>query len=65
MRIFSEITILVKCWATKRGIYNFNLGYLNGISIMILVARAIQDFFMSRRFEARRQLENDNISDTR
>ena len=32
---------------------------------MILVARAIQDFFMSRRFEARRQLENVNISHTR
>ena len=45
MRIFSETTVLVKCWATKRGIYNFNLGYLNGITIMILVARAIQDFF--------------------
>ena len=45
MRIFSETTVLVKCWATRRGIYNFNLGYLNGISIMILVARAIQDFF--------------------
>lgn len=42
MRIFSDVTVFVKCWATKRGIYNFNLGYFNGISIMILVARAIQ-----------------------
>ena len=44
MRIFSEVTIFVKCWATRRGIYNFNLGFLNGISIMILVANALQRF---------------------
>lgn len=44
MRIFSEVTVFIKCWATKRGIYNFNLGYLNGISIMILVARALQTY---------------------
>lgn len=37
--------MLVKCWATKRGIYNFNLGYLNGISIMVLVVRALVDFY--------------------
>lgn len=45
MRIFSEITVVVKCWASKRGIYNFNLGYLNGISLMIMVAKAMQEFF--------------------
>ena len=42
MLIFSEVTLLVKMWAKRRGIYNYNLGYLNGISIMILVAKAMQ-----------------------
>lgn len=50
-RIFSEMTVLVKLWADKRGIYNFKLGYLNGISIMVLVVRAIQDFFFQRGHE--------------
>ena len=45
MRIFSEVTVFVKSWASRRGIYNFNLGFLNGISIMILVARALIGFF--------------------
>ena len=33
-----------------RRIYNYNLGYLNGISIMILVAKAMQDFYRSETF---------------
>ena len=45
LRIFSEVTVLVKKWAGRRGIYNSNFGYFNGISIMILVARAMQSFF--------------------
>ena len=44
MRLFSETTVFVKCWATRKGIYSFNLGFLNGISIMILVAKAMQSF---------------------
>ena len=45
MRIFSETTVLIKCWAMRHGIYNFNMGYLNGISIMVLVARALKIYF--------------------
>lgn len=45
MLIFSQVTILIKMWAKCRGIYNYNLGYLNGISIMILVAKAMQTFY--------------------
>lgn len=43
--IFSRVTLLIKMWAKQKGIYNFNLGYLNGISIMILVAKAMQLFY--------------------
>lgn len=59
LRIFSEVTVLVKFWARKRGIYNFNLGYLNGISLMVMVARAIFDFF-SGDFQARQLLDRDH-----
>ena len=65
MRIFSEATVLVKCWATKRGIYNFNLGYLNGITIMIMVARAIIDFFHMRGHSYVGSLLKSNFSQAR
>lgn len=42
LRIFSEATKIVKCWAKRRAIYSFNFGYLNGISIMIMVAKTMQ-----------------------
>ena len=45
MLIFSRVTLLIKMWAKQKGIYNYNLGYLNGISIMILVAKAMQLFY--------------------
>ena len=62
MRIFSETTVLVKLWADKRGIYNFKLGYLNGISIMVLVARAIQDFFFKKGHDRTGRLLCTNFS---
>ena len=43
--IFSRVTLLIKMWAKQKGIYNYNLGYLNGISIMILVVKAMQQFY--------------------
>ena len=43
--IFSRVTLLIKMWAKQKGIYNYNLGYLNGISIMILVVRSMQIFY--------------------
>lgn len=43
LRVFSEATKIIKCWAKRRGIYNFNLGYLNGISIMIMVAKSMHE----------------------
>jgi poly(A) polymerase Pap1 len=42
LRIFSEATKIVKFWAKRRAIYSFNFGYLNGISIMIMVAKTMQ-----------------------
>ena len=46
--IFSQVTLLIKMWAKRRGIYNYNLGYLNGISIMILVVKAMQQFYYTQ-----------------
>lgn len=43
MQVFSQVTRIVKFWAKRKGIYSFNFGYLNGISIMIMVVRAMQD----------------------
>ena len=51
LQIFSEVTKLVKAWASLKGIYNFNLGYLNGISIMILVTKAMTDFIQTKAFK--------------
>ena len=31
---------IIKSWAKKRGIYGFNVGYFNGISLVILVIKA-------------------------
>ena len=39
--IFSRVTKVVKYFAQAKGIYSFKLGYLNGISIMIMVAYVI------------------------
>lgn len=41
LRIFSEATRIIKCWAKRRAIYHFNFGFLNGISIMIMVAKVM------------------------
>jgi len=38
LHIFSRICKIVKCFAQAKGIYYFKLGYLNGISIMVMVA---------------------------
>jgi poly(A) polymerase Pap1 len=38
LHIFSRICKVVKCFAQVKGIYYFKLGYLNGISIMVMVA---------------------------
>ncbi len=36
---FSLALRIIKKWAKKRGIYGFNLGYLNGISIVIMLIK--------------------------
>jgi poly(A) polymerase Pap1 len=41
LRIFSEATKIIKCWAKRKAIYHFNFGFLNGISIMIMVAKVM------------------------
>jgi poly(A) polymerase Pap1 len=38
LQIFSRICKVVKCFTQQKEIYSFKLGYLNGISIMIMVA---------------------------
>lgn len=48
LRIFSEATKIIKCWAKRRAIYSFNFGYLNGISIMIMVAKTIHVMHLER-----------------
>ena len=48
LRIFSEATKILKIWAKRRGIYSFNLGYLNGISIMIMVARVMYELSLRK-----------------
>ena len=36
---FSWTLKIIKTWAKRRGIYGFNFGYLNGISIIIMLAK--------------------------
>ncbi|CDW83178.1 poly polymerase papalpha [Stylonychia lemnae] len=36
---------IIKTWAKQRGIYGFNFGYLNGISLIIMLAKADQLIF--------------------
>lgn len=37
---FSWALRIIKIWAKKRGIYGFNFGYLNGISLIIMLVKA-------------------------
>ena len=37
---FSWSLKIIKTWAKRRGIYGFNYGYLNGISLIIMLAKA-------------------------
>lgn len=41
--IFTRVTHVIKYFAQVKGIYSFKLGYLNGISLMIMVAYVIHD----------------------
>ncbi len=52
LSLFRETTVFIKCWASQKGIYNFNMGYLNGISIMVLVVRALKIYFNDIRYSA-------------
>ena len=36
---FSWALKIIKSWAKKRGIYGYNFGYLNGISLIIMIAK--------------------------
>lgn len=36
---FSWALKIVKAWAKRRSIYGFNYGYLNGISLIIMLAK--------------------------
>jgi poly(A) polymerase Pap1 len=38
LQIFSRVCKVIKCFAKQKGIYYYKLGYLNGVSIMIMVA---------------------------
>ena len=41
-RAFSCALRILKFWAKRRGIYGFNFGYLNGISLVIMLIKAQQ-----------------------
>ena len=41
--IFSSTTQVIKMWARAKGLYSFNGCYLNGISLMIMVVRTMQE----------------------
>ena len=38
--VFSSTLKIIKRWAKQRGLYGFNFGYLNGISIVIMLIKA-------------------------
>ena len=37
---FSWSLLIIKTWTKQRGIYGFNFGYLNGISLVIMLVKA-------------------------
>lgn len=39
---------IVKKWAKQRGVYGFNFGYLNGISLIIMMLKAEQYLLFER-----------------
>jgi poly(A) polymerase Pap1 len=39
-KCFSMALRIVKLWAKSRGVYGFNFGYLNGISLVIMLIKA-------------------------
>ncbi len=39
---FSLALKIIKLWAKRRGIYGFNFGYLNGISLVIMLIKAMK-----------------------
>lgn len=43
---FSWALKIIKTWAKKRGIYGFNFGYLNGISIIIMLVKVNNLLFL-------------------
>ena len=40
---------VLKVWAKKRGIYGFNFGYLNGITLIIMLVRTHQELLRERK----------------
>jgi poly(A) polymerase Pap1 len=38
--VFTYSLRIIKAWAKRRGIYGFNFGYLNGISLVIMLLKA-------------------------
>jgi poly(A) polymerase Pap1 len=47
LQVFSRVCKVVKCFAHQREMYSFKLGYLNGISIMIMVSYALAQVYHS------------------
>ena len=41
--VFSWALKIIKYWAKVRGIYGYNFGYLNGISIIIMLVKAMKE----------------------
>ena len=39
---FGHSLKIIKLWAKRRGLYGFNFGYLNGISLTIMLIKALQ-----------------------
>ena len=47
-QVFSLALRIIKLWAKRRGVYGFNYGYLNGISLTIMLIKVLE---MCRDFE--------------
>ena len=52
LQVFQEVTKLVKMFCKRKGIYGHNLCYLNGMSIQVLVLRAMELIYLPQRRSA-------------
>lgn len=49
LQIFSRVTSVLKHFAQTKGIYSYKMGYLNGISIMIMVLFVMIQVYSKRK----------------